>query len=132
AQLEAARAAAEAACDELGGRLMAELTSALSDGSTVDALEVCATRAPAIGSEVRRESGVVVARTSLRVRNLDNAPDDFERAQLEQWRAAELRGESIEPVVEVVSFGAADDLRYLRPIRTVELCSRCHGSVRDL
>ena len=132
AQFEAARAAAVAACDELGKRLLGELSAALAAGPTVDALAVCSSRAPAIGSEVRRESAVVVARTSLRVRNLDNAPDEFERTHLERWRAAELRGEPVEPVVELVSFGAAHDLRYMRPIRTVEMCSRCHGAARDL
>lgn len=127
----AAEARAEAACQLLGTRLLAELTGALGRGTTVDGLEVCARVAQELTAEAR--SGVKVARTSLRPRNPLNAPDAFERAHLERWNSALARGEPIGPVAEVLP--AAQDtseLRYLSPIRTLDLCLRCHGRPADL
>ncbi len=133
ARLAEARARAERACDELGQRLLAELTAALAAGSTLEGLEVCARVAQGVGDELRSASGVEVGRTSLRVRNPANAPDAFERAQLERWETAARAGEPIDPWVgPVPAADGAHELRYLRPIRLVELCTRCHGRPEDL
>jgi len=51
----------------------------------VAAVSVCRTRAPEIAARLSAESGAVVGRTALRVRNPVNAPDDLQRAVLEQF-----------------------------------------------
>lgn len=133
ARVAEARVRAERACDELGQRLLAELTTALRGGSTLEGLEVCARVARAVGEDVRAATGGEVGRTSLRVRNPANAPDEFERAHLERWDAAARAGQPIDPSAELVpAANGAHELRYLRPIRLIELCTRCHGKPDEL
>ena len=70
---------------QLGGELKGELGRAINEGGPVAAVSVCKTRAPAIAARLSAESGAVVGRTALRVRNPANAPDDLQRAVLEQF-----------------------------------------------
>ena len=54
--------------------LIGELSEALADGGPPAAIEICATRAPAIAAEVAAEHGVRIGRTSWKLRNPANTP----------------------------------------------------------
>ena len=76
--------------------------------------------------------GLVVARTALRVRNPDNAPDEWEQTQLERFSTALAAGASPRSLkaLERVETGDGDHVwRYMRPILTGGLCLQCHGDV---
>jgi hypothetical protein len=116
---------------QLGVELKGELGRAISAGGPVAAVSVCKTRAPEIAARLSAESGAVVGRTALRVRNPVNAPDDLQRAVLEQF-SVELASGKFEGPLEAafeINRGGQVERRYMRAIPTDALCLACHGSV---
>lgn len=120
---------------QLGGELKGELTRAIEQGGPVAAIAVCRDRAPAIAARLSGQSGARVSRTALRVRNPANAPDDLQRAVLEQFAeqmaampagAAAAAGPP-EAVFEIKG-AQGTERRYMRAIPTDALCLTCHGA----
>jgi hypothetical protein len=110
-------------------QLKAALQQAMQEGGPVEAIGVCNERAPEIAQNVSATRGLDIGRTSLKVRNPDNAPDDWERSVLERFEARKAGGE---PAVElefheVVSEDGAERFRYMKAIPTGGLCLVCHG-----
>jgi len=114
---------------QLGKELKAELGAAIQKGGPIAAIDVCHTRAPAIAERLSAESGARVGRTALRVRNASNAPDDVQRAVLEQFAddltAGRVEG-PLEAAFEIKREGGIER-HYLRAIPTEALCLTCHG-----
>lgn len=129
-----ARRRAEAAADLLGQKLKAELTAAMQKGGAEEAVRVCSQIGQSATREVGGEAGVALRRTSLKYRNVANAPDEFERAWLEGAEESMKGGAAPGPAYQV--FEAADgrrELRYLRPIIFPGgVCSHCHGSADEI
>lgn len=124
-------ARSRALADQLMGELKTELGAAMQRGGPVAAIGVCKTRAPEIASRLSAASGAEVGRTALRVRNPANAPDELERAVLEQF-AAELavaKEPPANPPEAVFELRAARGIehRYMRAIPMQPLCVACHG-----
>jgi hypothetical protein len=116
---------------QLGGELKGELSRAISAGGPVAAVDVCKTRAPEIAAVLSAKSGAVVGRTALRVRNPANAPDDLQRALLEQF-SGELASGKFEGPLEAafeINRGGQVERRYMRAIPMDALCLTCHGPV---
>ena len=67
--------------------LLAALTQALAEGGPEAAIHVCQLRAPAIAASASPE-GVAMGRTSLRLRNPENAPRPWVRPLLAEYQAA--------------------------------------------
>jgi hypothetical protein len=122
----AARQRAERAAKQLGSTLLRELMQALANGEPATALEVCSTRAPAISAEVGESSGVIVGRSSLRLRNPGNAAPTWVRSWLDE------QGER--PAAGVTGFTRVDETpngkvaRFLAPIVVEGPCLNCHGA----
>ena len=123
ARLEQSRELAQS----FGMRLKAELGKGLEEGGPVLAVNVCKDIAPQIASELSRQSGAKVMRTSLRYRNPANAP--------EPWQASALRGfegPAGKTVTEAPSeyFAREEDgsVRYMKAIPTGGVCLACHGA----
>jgi hypothetical protein len=93
------------------------------------AVNVCAKEAHSIADDTSQRAGLEVGRTALRVRNAQNAPDDYERAQLERFLAAAARGENAAAMeaVDVVSIDGEPHMRYMKPIIMDGPCVICHG-----
>jgi hypothetical protein len=114
---------------QLGKELKAELGAAIEKGGPVAAIDVCRSRAPAIAARLSAESGARVGRTALKVRNSGNAPDDLERAVLEQF-AGDLASGRVEGPLEAafeIKREGGIERHYLRAIPTEALCLTCHG-----
>ncbi len=120
---------------QLGTELKGELTRAIEQGGPVAAIPVCRDRAPAIAARLSEQSGAKVSRTALRVRNPSNAPDELQRAVLEQFAeqlAAMPTGTPSasgppEAVFEIKGTNGIER-RYMRAIPTDPLCLTCHGT----
>lgn len=123
----AARAAVVAG--DLGARLKAELQAALAAGGPLAAIDTCHGKAMAIAVEQGESSGWDVGRTSLRVRNPDNAPDAWERSVLESFAQRVAAGENPATLTaqKTVKVGDHHYFRYMQAIPTVEACTLCHG-----
>jgi hypothetical protein len=115
----------------LGGELKGELSRAISEGGPVAAVAVCKTRAPEIAAGLSAQSGAVVGRTALRVRNPANAPDDLQRAVLEQFSGELASGRFQGPLEAAfeINRGGQVERRYMRAIQMDTLCLTCHGPV---
>jgi hypothetical protein len=114
---------------QLGTELKAELTSALTSAGPIGAISACRTRAPDIAARLSRESGAVVSRTALRVRNPANAPDEMQRAVLEQFAGDLAAGRTEMPLEAALEInrGGRIERRYMRAIPMDSMCLACHG-----
>lgn len=118
----------------LAGNLMlslqGELFAAMKSGGPVKALEVCRSRAPEIAAATATGTPWKIARTSRKVRNLANAPDEWEARKLEEFATRLSAGEEIGAleVWEVVEVAGRPAFRYMKAIGTASPCLTCHGS----
>jgi hypothetical protein len=113
--------------------LKGELMQAMQAGGPVNAVGVCNLRAPAIAAELGALRGWEVGRTSLKLRNPANAPDEWERARLESFEQRKRAGEEPAQIeyYEVVEQDGKPVFRYMKAIPTAELCLTCHGEKID-
>jgi hypothetical protein len=128
-QLDQSRATAA----EFMKTLKGELLQAMQAGGPVNAIAVCNTRAPSIAAELGAMRGWEVGRTSLKPRNLENAPDEWERSVLERFEQRKQAGEDPAKLeyFEVVEQNGQPVFRYMKAIPTAELCLSCHGAKLD-
>lgn len=128
---QALTAEADAMIERFATDLKARLQAGMKQGGPVAAIEGCKVEAPKIAASVSAESDWEVARTSLKVRNRDNAPDPWEAAVLGSFEARKADGV---PVSELTRFAVVDEgpngpvVRYMRAIPTQPLCVSCHGA----
>ena len=109
---------------EFASRLQHALRSAMIEGGPAAATEVCRDEAPRIASELSRQFGVNVERTSLRYRNPANMPTPWQSAVLQQFEDDAEQGEPPDRLEYLDDAGA----RYMKAIPTGGLCLACHGS----
>lgn len=126
AQVNASRAAAR----QFGGRLKDALQQAMQSGGPINGISVCHDKAGQIATDLAQNLDMLVGRTSLKVRNPDNAPDNWELAVLKQFEARKVQGE---PTDKLEFFAVIDDdkgqktFRYMKAIPTAVPCLACHG-----
>jgi hypothetical protein len=125
--LEKARQAADA----LTGDLVETLGRELEAGGAVGAVKVCAEMAPRIAAS-HSGNGVTVRRVTLKVRNPQDTPDEYERGVLEDLEAKLADGALPSEVAEVVTDDAGSRLRYLRPLVIKSTCLNCHGDIESM
>ena len=131
---EASRAEqrAQQATQQLAKALAGRLKASMRAGGPLAAIDTCHLEAPGITDTTSEQAGLVVARTALRVRNPDNAPDEWEQMQLERFSTALDAGASPRTLkaLERVDNGDGKHVwRYMQPILTGGLCLQCHGDV---
>ena len=123
---------AQQATQRLAKALAGRLKASMRAGGPLAAIDTCHVEAPEITETTSEAEGLVVARTALRVRNPDNAPDEWEQTQLERFSTALAAGASPRSLkaLERVETGDGDHVwRYMQPILTGGLCLQCHGDV---
>jgi len=106
--------------------LKGELLEALKDSAgTAGAIYVCAERAPEISAHYSSLPGLTVRRTSKRVRNPNNAPDEYELKMLDILEQRPAFGSQDHYEWETV--GDAMKFRFVKAIKTSSACLKCHG-----
>lgn len=113
--------------------LKGELQAGMKEGGPVNAISVCNLSAPAIANTYSVRNGWDVGRTSLKLRNPDNAPDVWERSVLESFDERKRAGEDPMKMeqYEVVRKDGSSEFRYMKAIPTAQLCLACHGEQLD-
>lgn len=113
--------------------LKGRLSSTMGDSGPLEAVSVCNVDAPRIAAEHENATGWSVGRTSLKVRNPDNAPDAWERRVLESFADRAAAGEDLAKMehVETVERDGRKMRRYMKAIPMGEVCVTCHGSDLD-
>ena len=109
--------------------LKTELLKAMKEGGPVHAISVCRDKAPEIAAAKTKETGFKVGRTGLRVRNLKNSPDAWEKNVMAAFESRKAEGEDVRQLEhwDVVSGNGTRVFRYMKAIPTGGLCLRCHG-----
>lgn len=132
ADLEARAAASRAAVKTFAQNLQGELQAAMKTAGPVSAITVCNEKAPAIAATVSEAHGWSVARTSLKPRNPDNTPDDWERGVLTSFEQRKAAGEGPDKLefFEVVRENGTREFRYMKAIGIAKdaPCLACHGT----
>jgi hypothetical protein len=110
--------------------LKGELQKSMKASGPVGAISTCHIVAPKIAREREAASGWHVGRTSLKLRNQDNKPDNWETAVLEEFETRKAAGEDPMKIVkaEVVEEEGRKFFRMMKAIPTGEVCTKCHGS----
>ena len=106
-------------------QLQSTLQGAIAEGGVVNGISVCNLKATAIAERASTE-GWTVGRTSLKVRNADNAPDEWERTALTSFETRALAGESADTLT--ASAVIDGEFRFMKAIPTGALCLQCHGA----
>ena len=106
---------------EFASRMQAALQQGMASGGPVAAIGACKDIAPDIAARLSAESGATVSRTSLKVRNRDNAAEAWQEDVLHEFES----GDSEEFFERDGESGA----RYMKAIPTGGLCLNCHGTV---
>ncbi|MCC7247628.1 MAG: DUF3365 domain-containing protein [Lysobacter sp.] len=119
-------ARAQAAIKDFGGRLREALMAKMANEGPVASIDFCRTEAPSIARDVAARHGVAIGRTSSRVRNPNNAPNDWRSEMLAAFQTRIAVGEA----PETLKYAKIENgtLRYGQGIRTDPLCLTCHGA----
>ncbi|MFW6049818.1 MAG: Tll0287-like domain-containing protein [Myxococcota bacterium] len=124
--LERARTGARTLGQTLKGRLLA----AMEEGGAPRAMEVCADEAQQLARGAAERTGTTVGRSSLRLRNPDNAPPDWVRDWLVDQ--GERKADGVEGFARVESAEDGEVARVLVPIAVEGPCVSCHGPREEL
>lgn len=109
-----------------GSSLKQALKEAVESGGLANGISACKTIAPAIAAK-NSDSGWTISRTSLKLRNPDNAPTDWQEMQLLAMKGQPvINGKPVE-VWQVSEAVGQPDFRYMSAIPTQKLCLNCHG-----
>jgi len=129
-QLNAMRTTSTDFMKELKGILIEQIQT----GGVVQAVAVCSDTAQLLTNEFGVERGVFIKRVSIKNRNKNNYPDDFEKRALNRFELLkqnnELNNET--EYAEIITEGDYKYLRYLKPILVQAECLNCHGNQTDM
>ncbi|MGD8587373.1 MAG: DUF3365 domain-containing protein [Chromatiales bacterium] len=111
------------------GDLKGELVKGMQQGGPVPTIDVCSKVAPSLAAAHSQMSGWEVARTSLKPRNPNNAPDKWETQVLMEFETRKSAGEDPSKLVytEIVEENGHQVFRMMKAIPTAEVCTKCHG-----
>ncbi len=110
------------------------LKSFLGEGDFLKAIKGCSEEAPSIAQKYTDQTGYYVRRVSLKYRNPDDIPDQYEKGVLEKFDSLRVEGKMVveHEDYRVVKEGGKQYLRYMKPLITKKLCLNCHGSKEDI
>lgn len=129
ADVTALKAEAVGVMKSFGGPLKKTLVGAMTEGGPVHAIGACNVQAPGLAQQAADASGWSVGRTSLKLRNPDNAPDAWELATLKEFESRKAAGEKPAAIAkaEVVDENGQKTFRFMKAIGTADVCLNCHG-----
>lgn len=108
------------------GDLKATLKQGMKSKGPVEAINLCNVQAPAIAS-VHSEGDWTISRTSLKVRNTDNAASDWQYAILQDFEQRKGAGESAKAIA--TSLVREGSFYFVKAIPTGPICTTCHGKL---
>lgn len=112
-----------------GEALKAELQKAMKEGGPLNTLGVCNTEAMPITEKSAKENNAQVSRVSLKNRNPNNIPNDWQRLVLEDFDIRAARGEDIAKIFfsDIVDSNGKKQVRFMKALGTDDVCLLCHG-----
>lgn len=108
--------------------LSSNLQKAMKEGGVTYALEFCNVQAYPLTDSIADLHNVSIKRTSHKVRNPDNKPNDEERQMLDEFLTT-LKNHGEYPEPEVHKSG--NKIHFYAPITLAPQCTSCHGKVGE-
>lgn len=115
---------------QFGGSLKGAFQSAIKEGGLTNGIGVCKTVAPEIAA-ANSDSAWTISRTSLKVRNPDNAATPWQELQLEAMAGQPVKNGKPVEVWQVSDAAGESPFQYMSAIPTQQLCLGCHGKNID-
>ncbi len=112
------------------GSLKQALQAAIKEGGMTNGIGFCNTVAPQIAASNSNEEWTI-SRTSLKVRNPDNAPTDWQELQLHAMEKQPVKNGKPVEAWQVSEASGQPAFRYMSAIPTQTLCLGCHGKSID-
>ncbi len=118
----------------LATNLKKELSTSMQNGGPVVAVANCKLKAPEITQQLNSDDEIKIRRTSLRVRNPDNAADTWELKVLNTFEEKLSAGTPIQELVYSEELKQDDKTTYrmMRAIPAQALCLTCHGDKQNM
>lgn len=115
---------------ELGKSLKTTLKSIIKESGPVAAIEYCNIAALDLTKDISDRRKLILKRTSLKYRNVNNVPDKWELSVLKSFEMRKDNGESLNSINEskIVSEGENTYFRFMQVIPVGKPCITCHGS----
>ncbi len=114
----------KSASEKLSGTLMAKM----KEGGATEAIGFCHQSALPITKKMSAYHDVEIKRTSLKVRNPDNLPNEEELKVLQYYEDRIAEGKELNPLVSLDRDGRPN---YYAPIRVQMKCLMCHGTLNQ-
>jgi hypothetical protein len=114
----------------LSDRFRSEIGAALKSDGAAGAVSLCQAISADLPTEAAGTSGFEITRTSLKLRNPENAPDQWETKILQDFQRKANEGTDVAKLEygETITSPEGDKLfRYMKAIPMVEQCMACHG-----
>ncbi|MCH8555108.1 MAG: DUF3365 domain-containing protein [Schleiferiaceae bacterium] len=103
--------------------LSGELKAAMQRGGVAEGINYCNVNAYPLTDSLSQHFNATVKRTSHRVRNAANTPDNIEKGVINGYLKAEENGNPLSPTVVF----DGEKTRYFHPIELAGACLTCHG-----
>jgi hypothetical protein len=118
--------------NHLAETLRSHLVAEIRSGGFRQAVSVCSEIGQQVPDDLTKQTGHRIRRVSLRYRNKQDRPDDYEQMRLREFDALKQRGRLPGEFYEVIGTGSERELRYLRPLLTADMCLNCHGTAEKI
>ena len=118
----------------LATNLKKELSASMQANGPVASIETCRVKAPEITNQLNKTEDVKIKRTSLRLRNPNNATDSWEQKVLTSFEEKLASGSPIKELVysEKTTDSGQTNLRMMRAIPMQPVCLSCHGDKQTM
>lgn len=114
----------QSASEKLSGTLM----SKMKEGGAPEAIGFCKQSALPITNKMAAYHGVEIKRTSLKIRNPENLPNEEELKVLHYYEDRIVEGKALNPLVSLDRSGKPN---YYAPIAVQPKCLMCHGTLNQ-
>jgi len=104
-----------------------ELMNAMQKGGLDEAVTVCNKKAMEITSQVEKETGYSMKRTTFKYRNPSNAPDKYEAEALKYFEESIKQGKMPSYYIQALNENGKVVYRYYKPLKVEGVCLTCHG-----
>jgi hypothetical protein len=123
-------ALAKRAVSTFAGKIKENLSKAIQESGPMKALRVCNHKMPKLTAHLSDVYGKQLSRVSLKYRNPNNAPDEWQREILEDFETRKALGENVKLMAyaEIVTHQGQKQFRFMTAIPTENSCLTCHGT----
>jgi hypothetical protein len=110
-----------------GKTLKGKLSTAVDKGGIESGINTCKDIAQNLMDSLSIQYGVKIKRTSMKLRNVDDKPDQQELSVLSDYHKQKNEGLSLKPLVKKFE----EEVRFYAPIFVDDVCLNCHGVIGD-